>query len=121
MAGMFFAMEIVQGEDYEVRFDVFDPSTSPPVPIDATSGYTLTGQVAEKFFTSEAPLYEWKEANGNVTLGNGWVKIQVPSAASRSWTFRRVFYDVEIKNNSTGKEIVIAYGPLILQPTIPRP
>lgn len=113
-----FVMEITQGEDYEVTFSVTNPANNQP--IDVTVGYTFTGQVGDEYFSANPPLYEWKLSNNNVVLGNGFVKVKVPAADSRAWTFRRVFYDIEVKNNVTQQEVVVATGPLIVTPTFAR-
>lgn len=113
---MYFHMEICQGQDYEVTFTATDPATGQPMNL--TSGYSLVGAVAKKYFGSNPPLYTWHTLDDTVDLLDGSVKIRVPGSDSKDWTWRRVFYDIKVLNNVTEQEIVVAYGPLTLTPTL---
>lgn len=112
----YFYMKIKQGSDYEVSFTANDPDTN--VPIDLRTDFQVVGLVKKKFYDASSSLYGWNNLAGNVVLLNGSLIIKVPGADSVLWGFRRVWYDIRVRNTSSNKLTDISYGPLTVIPTI---
>lgn len=84
---------VPQGTTFIRNYPITDPLTSLII---NTAGWILRGQVRQTPLTTV--LYEWKAANNNVVLGNGFVQIKVPAADSDSWLWvgEATNYDLEL-------------------------
>jgi hypothetical protein len=86
---------VPQGTTFIRNYPVTDPISGALI---NTAGWTLRGQV--RLTATSAVLYEWKAANSNVVLGNGFVQIKVLPADSDAWTWieQAAKYDLELQD-----------------------
>lgn len=104
---------ISQGADWAREYPVKDPVTGAAL---NPTGWTIEGKIRQDL-DSDAVLYEWKAANGNVsTNAAGTVTISVPAAHSPlwSWASRDAVYDV-IVTNTSGKKATLARGKVVVR------
>jgi hypothetical protein len=113
---MWFEMEIVQGNDYEVIFMAADPETN--VPLDIRTGFTFLGTIAKTTNNGETPLYTWPVDNTGLVPQNGTLVVRIPGDISMDWEFERVFYGIRVLKTDDGSEIMGIRGPLTVIPTV---
>ena len=113
---MWFEMEIVQGQDYEVTFQASDPETG--APLDIRSGFTFSGIVSLTTNNQENPLYTFPVGDTGLLPQNGSLIVRVPGDISEDWTFERVVYGIRVFNNADGREIMGIRGLFRVIPTV---
>jgi hypothetical protein len=113
---MFFHMKVTQGSDYEATFSATDPETN--LPLNLTTGYTVSGKVAKTPNNDETPLYSWPVGPTGLVKGNGSLTIKIPGSVSADWDFTNVYYGVKVVNDGNGGEVMGIRGPLSLTHTV---
>lgn len=88
---------VPQGTTFIRNYPVTDPTSGLP---QNTAGWTLRGQVRQT--VTSTVLYEWKLANSNVVLGNGFVQIKITPTESDAFTWieQATRYDLELQDLS---------------------
>jgi hypothetical protein len=113
---MWYEMEIVQGNDYEVIFLATDPETG--VPLDIRTGFTFVGHIAKTSDNGLTPLYTWPVDATGLVPRNGSLAVRIPGDISLLWDFERVYYGIRVLKTDDGSEIMGIRGPLIVIPTV---
>ena len=113
---MWFEMEVIQGQDYEVTFSASDPETD--VPLDLRTGFTFVGRVCKTTDNDETSLYDFPVGNTGLYPQNGSLIVRIPGDVSDDWTFERVQFGIKVTNNEDGREIMGIRGPLHVTPTV---
>lgn len=113
---MWFEMEIVQGNDYEVIFLATDPETG--VPLDIRTGFTFNGTICKTTNNGEAPLYAFPVSEAGLVPQNGSLVVRIPGDVSDDWEFERVVYGIKVLNQDDGREIMGIRGPLHVIPSV---
>lgn len=104
---------VPQGTTFIRSYPITDPISGALI---NTAGWTLRGQVRQE--PTSTVLYEWKAANTNVVLGNGFVQIKILPAESDGWTWIGVAakYDLELQD-LTNQVQRIAKGDFTVTPS----
>lgn len=107
-------LHIDQGETWEL--------TIPLVPrgdLEADfTGYTAAGQIRSDP-ASTVVLHEWSSVNGNITLLQQAVVLNIPAAVSSGWAWRRGVWDLELTAPGGGT-IRLAEGWVYVRPDTTR-
>lgn len=113
---MFFRMKVTQGSDYEAVFSVTDPDTN--LPLNITTGYTVSGKIAKTPNNGETPLYTWPVGANGLVKGNGQLTVKIPGSISADWNFTHVYFGVKVVNDGSGGEVMGIRGPFTLVHTV---
>jgi len=112
---MWYEMEIIQGQDYEVTFSAHDPETN--APLDLRTGFTFVGRVCKTTDKDSPELYVFPVDATGLYPQNGSLIVRVPGTVSDDWDFERVVFGIKVTNNDDGREIMGIRGPLHVIPT----
>jgi|KBSSwiS6_1023812.scaffolds.fasta_scaffold02039_6 hypothetical protein len=113
---MWYEMEIIQGQDYEVTFSAHDPETD--APLDLRTGFTFVGRVCKTTDKDSPELYVFPVDATGLYPQNGSLIVRVPGTVSDDWDFERVVFGIKVTNNDDGREIMGIRGPLHVIPTV---
>lgn len=113
---MWFEMEIIQGQDYEVTFQATDPVTG--TPLDIRTGFTFVGIICLTTNNDESPLYTFPLSESGLVPQNGSLIVRIPGDISYNWEFERVVYGIRVVNDDDGREIMGIRGPFRVIPTV---
>jgi hypothetical protein len=113
---MWFEMEVVQGQDYEVTFSATDPVTG--TPLDLRSGFAFLGRVCKTTDNDSPDLYLFPTGPNGLDPQNGFLIVRVPGTISDDWEFERVVFGIKVTNIDDGREIIGIRGPLHVIQTV---
>lgn len=108
-------LDIQQGADFAVAWDIFAPDGVTPLNI---SGWSARAQ-ARATTESTTALYNWSNVLGNLVPEAGSLTLSVTAAQSSAWAWQRAVFDVELID-LLGKVASVDRGFIIVIPEVTR-